>query len=136
MVIIASSATTMVAVTVADRNDHAPVFEQAQYRETLRENVEEGYPIPQLRATDGDALNAANLRYRFVGRWLRAAAADAFEIDPRSGLISTQRSRGPRAHGVTSWWWRPATRPRARAALRHRACAHNRAGRELLTRPT
>ncbi|KAI4532450.1 hypothetical protein MG293_017715 [Ovis ammon polii] len=84
------SATTMVAVTVADRNDHAPVFEQAQYRETLRENVEEGYPILQLRATDGDAPPNANLRYRFVGPpAARAAAADAFEIDPRSGLIST-----------------------------------------------
>ncbi|XP_053785575.1 cadherin EGF LAG seven-pass G-type receptor 3 isoform X1 [Desmodus rotundus] len=86
------SATTMVAVTVADRNDHAPVFEQAQYRETLRENVEEGYPILQLRATDGDAPPNANLRYRFVGppaTRAAAAAAAAFEIDPRSGLIST-----------------------------------------------
>lgn len=84
------SATTMVAVTVADRNDHAPVFEQAQYRETLRENVEEGYPILQLRATDGDAPPNANLRYRFVGPpATRAAASAAFEIDPRSGLIST-----------------------------------------------
>ncbi|XP_042638822.1 cadherin EGF LAG seven-pass G-type receptor 3 [Orycteropus afer afer] len=87
------SATTMVAVTVADRNDHAPVFEQAQYRETLRENVEEGYPILQLRATDGDAPPNANLRYRFVGPpAARAAAAAAFEIDPRSGLISTSGS--------------------------------------------
>nr|XP_039333568.1 cadherin EGF LAG seven-pass G-type receptor 3 isoform X2 [Saimiri boliviensis boliviensis] len=84
------SATTMVTVTVADRNDHSPVFEQAQYRETLRENVEEGYPILQLRATDGDAPPNANLRYRFVGPpAARAAAAAAFEIDPRSGLIST-----------------------------------------------
>ncbi|XP_025311538.2 cadherin EGF LAG seven-pass G-type receptor 3 isoform X4 [Canis lupus baileyi] len=84
------SATTMVAVTVTDRNDHAPVFEQAQYRETLRENVEEGYPILQLRATDGDAPPNANLRYRFVGPpAARAAASAAFEIDPRSGLIST-----------------------------------------------
>ncbi|XP_017658689.1 cadherin EGF LAG seven-pass G-type receptor 3 isoform X2 [Nannospalax galili] len=83
------SATTMVAVTVADRNDHAPVFEQAQYRETLRENVEEGYPILQLRATDGDAPPNANLRYRFVGTPAARTAAAAFEIDPRSGLIST-----------------------------------------------
>ncbi|XP_047419247.1 cadherin EGF LAG seven-pass G-type receptor 3 isoform X3 [Sciurus carolinensis] len=84
------SATTMVAVTVADRNDHAPVFEQAQYRETLRENVEEGYPILQLRATDGDAPPNANLRYRFVGSpAAHTAVPAAFEIDPRSGLIST-----------------------------------------------
>uniref|UniRef100_A0A7N4PQZ0 Cadherin EGF LAG seven-pass G-type receptor 3 n=2 Tax=Sarcophilus harrisii TaxID=9305 RepID=A0A7N4PQZ0_SARHA len=80
------SATTMVAVTVADRNDHAPVFEQAEYRETIRENVEEGYPILQLRATDGDAAANANIRYRFVDP---PAAQAVFEIDPRSGLITT-----------------------------------------------
>uniref|UniRef100_A0A803VCW4 Cadherin EGF LAG seven-pass G-type receptor 3 n=1 Tax=Ficedula albicollis TaxID=59894 RepID=A0A803VCW4_FICAL len=80
------SATTMVAITVADRNDHDPVFEQGEYRETIRENVEEGYPILQLRATDVDSLPNANIRYRFVNE---RAAFDVFEIDPRSGLITT-----------------------------------------------
>nr|XP_030138682.3 cadherin EGF LAG seven-pass G-type receptor 3 isoform X2 [Taeniopygia guttata] len=80
------SATTMVAITVADRNDHDPVFEQGEYRETIRENVEEGYPILQLRATDVDSLPNANIRYRFVNE---RAAYDIFEIDPRSGLITT-----------------------------------------------
>uniref|UniRef100_A0A8C6Z0A9 Cadherin EGF LAG seven-pass G-type receptor 3 n=1 Tax=Nothoprocta perdicaria TaxID=30464 RepID=A0A8C6Z0A9_NOTPE len=80
------SATTMVAIAVADRNDHDPVFEQGEYRETIRENVEEGYPILQLRATDVDSPPNANIRYRFVNE--RAAHA-AFEIDPRSGLITT-----------------------------------------------
>uniref|UniRef100_A0A8C4JZJ6 Cadherin EGF LAG seven-pass G-type receptor 3 n=1 Tax=Dromaius novaehollandiae TaxID=8790 RepID=A0A8C4JZJ6_DRONO len=80
------SATTMVAITVADRNDHDPVFEQSEYRETIRENVEEGYPILQLRATDVDSPPNANIRYRFVNE--RAAHA-VFEIDPRSGLITT-----------------------------------------------
>uniref|UniRef100_A0A8C3DJ17 Cadherin EGF LAG seven-pass G-type receptor 3 n=1 Tax=Corvus moneduloides TaxID=1196302 RepID=A0A8C3DJ17_CORMO len=80
------SATTMVAITVADRNDHDPVFEQGEYRETIRENVEEGYPILQLRATDVDSPPNANIRYRFVNE---RAAYDVFEIDPRSGLITT-----------------------------------------------
>ncbi|KYO29743.1 prestin isoform B [Alligator mississippiensis] len=80
------SATAMVAVAVADRNDHDPVFEQGEYRETIRENVEEGYPILQLRATDADSPPNANIRYRFVDE--RAAHA-VFEIDPRSGLITT-----------------------------------------------
>uniref|UniRef100_A0A669P1K7 Cadherin EGF LAG seven-pass G-type receptor 3 n=1 Tax=Phasianus colchicus TaxID=9054 RepID=A0A669P1K7_PHACC len=80
------SATTMVAIAVADRNDHDPVFEQSEYRETIRENVEEGYPILQLRATDVDSPPNANIRYRFVNE--RAAHA-VFEIDPRSGLITT-----------------------------------------------
>nr|XP_009686574.1 PREDICTED: cadherin EGF LAG seven-pass G-type receptor 3 [Struthio camelus australis] len=53
---------------------------------TIRENVEEGYPILQLRATDVDSPPNANIRYRFVNE--RAAHA-VFEIDPRSGLITT-----------------------------------------------
>ncbi|XP_065817456.1 cadherin EGF LAG seven-pass G-type receptor 3 [Labrus bergylta] len=83
------SGTTMVAITIADRNDHAPIFEQAEYRETIRENVEEGYPILQLRATDLDSPSNANIRYRFVGDSVVIARA-AFEIDPRSGLITTR----------------------------------------------
>lgn len=80
------SATTMVAISVADRNDHNPVFEQSEYRETIRENVEEGYPILQLRATDVDSPPNANIRYRFVNA---QAAHSVFEIDSRSGLITT-----------------------------------------------
>lgn len=83
------SGTTMVAITVADRNDHSPIFEHTEYRETIRENVEEGYPILQLRATDLDAPSNANIRYRFIGDTAAAARA-AFEIDPRSGLITTR----------------------------------------------
>lgn len=83
------SGTTMVAITVSDRNDHSPIFEQSEYRETIRENVEEGYPILQLRATDLDSPSNANIRYRFVGD-MAAIARTAFEIDPRSGLITTR----------------------------------------------
>ncbi|KAG7519448.1 cadherin EGF LAG seven-pass G-type receptor 3 isoform X2 [Solea senegalensis] len=83
------SGTTMVAITVADRNDHSPIFEQTEYRETIRENVEEGYPILQLRATDSDSPSNANIRYRFVGD-TATIARSAFEIDPRSGLITTR----------------------------------------------
>ncbi|KAL0185886.1 hypothetical protein M9458_017556, partial [Cirrhinus mrigala] len=83
------SGTTMVTITVADRNDHSPVFEQTEYRETIRENVEEGYPILQLRATDLDSTANANIRYRFIGESAAVARA-AFEIDPRSGLITTR----------------------------------------------
>lgn len=83
------SGTTMVAITVSDRNDHSPIFEQTEYRETIRENVEEGYPILQLRATDLDSPSNANIRYRFVGDMVVIARA-AFEIDPRSGLITTR----------------------------------------------
>ncbi|XP_040214880.1 cadherin EGF LAG seven-pass G-type receptor 3 [Rana temporaria] len=80
------SATTMVSVTVTDKNDHSPMFEQGEYRESIRENVEEGYPILQLRATDIDSQANANIKYRFVNE---QAAHSVFEIDARSGLITT-----------------------------------------------
>uniref|UniRef100_A0A8C5N1A1 Cadherin EGF LAG seven-pass G-type receptor 3 n=1 Tax=Leptobrachium leishanense TaxID=445787 RepID=A0A8C5N1A1_9ANUR len=80
------SATTMVAITVTDMNDHSPTFEQAEYKESIRENVEEGYPILQLRATDMDSQANANIKYRFVNE---QAAHSVFEIDARSGLITT-----------------------------------------------
>ncbi|XP_071982915.1 cadherin EGF LAG seven-pass G-type receptor 3 isoform X3 [Engystomops pustulosus] len=80
------SATSMVSVTVVDKNDHSPTFEQVEYRESIRENVEEGYPILQLRATDIDSQANANIKYRFVNE---QAAHSVFEIDARSGLITT-----------------------------------------------
>ncbi|XP_075687862.1 cadherin EGF LAG seven-pass G-type receptor 3 isoform X3 [Rhinoderma darwinii] len=80
------SATTMLAVTVTDKNDHSPTFEQGEYRESIRENVEEGYPILQLRATDIDSQANANIKYRFVNE---QAAHSVLEIDARSGLITT-----------------------------------------------
>ncbi|XP_048462262.1 cadherin EGF LAG seven-pass G-type receptor 3 [Rhincodon typus] len=83
------SATTMISITVRDTNDHNPVFEQAEYRETIRENVEEGYPILQLRATDIDSPSNANIRYRFMNQ---QATHAVFEIDARSGLITTRGS--------------------------------------------
>ncbi|XP_072928982.1 cadherin EGF LAG seven-pass G-type receptor 3 isoform X2 [Hemitrygon akajei] len=83
------SATTMISITVSDTNDHDPVFEQTEYRETIRENVEEGYPILQLRATDVDSPSNANIRYRFVNQ---QASHSVFDIDARSGLITTRGS--------------------------------------------
>uniref|UniRef100_A0A8C3XFV5 Cadherin EGF LAG seven-pass G-type receptor 1 n=1 Tax=Cyanoderma ruficeps TaxID=181631 RepID=A0A8C3XFV5_9PASS len=67
------SATTYLTVTVSDTNDHEPVFEQPEYRET----------------TDGDAPANANMLYRL----LEPGAGDGvFEIDPRSGVVRTRAS--------------------------------------------
>uniref|UniRef100_A0A8C2Y952 Cadherin EGF LAG seven-pass G-type receptor 1 n=1 Tax=Coturnix japonica TaxID=93934 RepID=A0A8C2Y952_COTJA len=80
------SATTYLTVTVSDTNDHDPVFEQPEYRESIRENLEVGYEVLTIRATDGDAPANANMLYRL----LEPGAGDGvFEIDPRSGLITT-----------------------------------------------
>ncbi|XP_057596824.1 cadherin EGF LAG seven-pass G-type receptor 1 isoform X3 [Hippopotamus amphibius kiboko] len=79
------SAATYLTVTVSDTNDHGPVFEQSEYRERVRENLEVGYEVLTIRATDGDAPSNANMRYRLLG-----GAGGVFEIDERSGVVRTR----------------------------------------------
>uniref|UniRef100_A0A8C8AEL8 Cadherin domain-containing protein n=1 Tax=Otus sunia TaxID=257818 RepID=A0A8C8AEL8_9STRI len=83
------SAMATLTVTVSDANDHDPVFEQPEYRESVRENLEVGYEVLTVRATDGDAGPNANVLYRLLNA---GGANEVFEIDPRSGVI---RTRGP-----------------------------------------
>uniref|UniRef100_A0A6Q2YAY3 Cadherin EGF LAG seven-pass G-type receptor 1 n=1 Tax=Esox lucius TaxID=8010 RepID=A0A6Q2YAY3_ESOLU len=78
------SATAYLTVTISDTNDHGPVFEQTEYRVSLRENVEVGFEVLTIRATDGDAPSNANMIYKIVNEEGDNAA---FEIDPRNGLV-------------------------------------------------
>ncbi|XP_042323272.1 cadherin EGF LAG seven-pass G-type receptor 1 isoform X2 [Sceloporus undulatus] len=80
------SATTFLTVTVSDTNDHSPVFEQPEYRENIRENLEVGYEVLTIRATDKDAPDNANLLYRILEP---GAGEGVFEIDPHSGVVRT-----------------------------------------------
>ncbi|XP_043944319.1 cadherin EGF LAG seven-pass G-type receptor 1 [Protopterus annectens] len=81
------SATSYLTVTVSDTNDHEPVFEQSEYRESIRENIEVGYEVLTMRATDGDAHSNANMLYRIVNG---DGVNSAFEIDPRTGVVKTR----------------------------------------------
>ncbi|TSK28057.1 Cadherin EGF LAG seven-pass G-type receptor 1 [Bagarius yarrelli] len=78
------SATAYLTITVSDTNDHKPVFEQTEYRVSIRENVEVGFEVMTIRATDGDAPSNANMIYRIVND------VKVFEIDPRNGLVKTR----------------------------------------------
>nr|XP_028603461.1 cadherin EGF LAG seven-pass G-type receptor 1 isoform X3 [Podarcis muralis] len=80
------SAVTFLTVTVSDTNDHGPVFEQPEYRENIRENLEVGYEVLTIRATDEDAPDNANLLYRILEP---GAGEGVFEIDPHSGVVRT-----------------------------------------------
>lgn len=78
------AATSYLTVTVSDTNDHGPVFEQNEYRVRIRENVEVGFEVITVRATDGDAPSNANMIYKIVnGEGVNAG----FEIDSRNGLV-------------------------------------------------
>uniref|UniRef100_A0A8D3BBJ4 Cadherin EGF LAG seven-pass G-type receptor 1 n=1 Tax=Scophthalmus maximus TaxID=52904 RepID=A0A8D3BBJ4_SCOMX len=78
------SATSYLTVTVSDTNDHSPVFEQTEYRVSIRENVEVGFEVMTIRATDGDAPSNANMIYKIVNA---EGVNSVFEIDPRNGLV-------------------------------------------------
>lgn len=78
------SATTYLTVTVSDTNDHRPVFEQTEYRVSIRENVETGFEVMTIRATDGDAPSNANMIYKIVNG---DGVNSLFEIDSRNGLV-------------------------------------------------
>ena len=49
------TAMATLTITVSDTNDHDPVFEQQDYKESVRENLEIGYEVLTVRATDGDS---------------------------------------------------------------------------------
>ncbi|XP_060248873.1 cadherin EGF LAG seven-pass G-type receptor 2 isoform X3 [Meriones unguiculatus] len=85
------SALATLTILVTDTNDHDPVFEQQEYKESLRENLEVGYEVLTVRATDGDAPPNANILYRLL-EGAGGSPSEVFEIDPRSGVI---RTRGP-----------------------------------------
>lgn len=78
------SATSYLTVTVRDTNDHSPVFEQSEYRVTIRENVEVGFEVITIRANDGDTPSNANMIYRIVNG---DGVNSGFEIDTRNGLV-------------------------------------------------
>lgn len=78
------SATSYLTVTVSDKNDHKPVFEQNDYRVNIRENVEVGFEVITIRATDSDAPSNANMVYKIVNE---DGINSVFEIDPRNGLV-------------------------------------------------
>ncbi|XP_058860276.1 cadherin EGF LAG seven-pass G-type receptor 2-like isoform X2 [Acipenser ruthenus] len=83
------TAMATLTISVSDTNDHDPVFEQQDYKESVRENLEIGYEVLTVRATDGDAPINSNILYRILNN---NGTNGVFEIDPRSGVI---RTRGP-----------------------------------------
>nr|XP_014351913.1 PREDICTED: cadherin EGF LAG seven-pass G-type receptor 2 [Latimeria chalumnae] len=83
------TAMATLTVTVTDTNDHDPVFEQPEYKESVRENLEIGYEVLTVRATDGDGPANNNILYRILND---DGVNAVFEIDPRSGVV---RTKGP-----------------------------------------
>ncbi|XP_008408015.1 cadherin EGF LAG seven-pass G-type receptor 2 isoform X5 [Poecilia reticulata] len=81
------TAMATLTVSVSDTNDHNPVFEQQDYKESIRENLEIGYEVLTVRATDGDAPVNGNILYNILNS---NGSNEVFEIDSRSGVIRTK----------------------------------------------
>uniref|UniRef100_A0A3Q2DJZ9 Cadherin EGF LAG seven-pass G-type receptor 2 n=1 Tax=Cyprinodon variegatus TaxID=28743 RepID=A0A3Q2DJZ9_CYPVA len=81
------TAMATLTVTVSDTNDHNPVFEQEDYKESIRENLEIGYEVLTVRATDVDAPVNGNILYNILNG---NGSNEVFEIDSRSGVIRTK----------------------------------------------
>ncbi|XP_006824531.1 cadherin EGF LAG seven-pass G-type receptor 2 [Saccoglossus kowalevskii] len=83
------SDTTILQINVEDLNDHPPIFENAAYQLPIRENVDPGTTIIEIRATDDDIGSNSDIRYSIINP---DAPNDVFRIDQGTGVITT-RSR-------------------------------------------
>lgn len=76
-----------VRVTVLDRNDNAPVFDQSTpERVQMPASARPGYTVARLAATDADAGQNGRVLYR-----LETDPSGAFELDPDSGMLNLAR---------------------------------------------
>ena len=89
------SSTRQLRVVITDTNDHSPIFDKSSYNADLIENNFEGASVIHVVATDEDIGVNAELEYS-----LGLEFQSLFHIDPRSGVISAQRSldREQRGH--------------------------------------
>nr|CAI5850728.1 unnamed protein product [Callosobruchus analis] len=99
------SGTTMLQINVLDANDHAPVFEMAEYEASIREGVGIGAAVVTVKATDQDSGKNAEVEYSLAsvaGGGTSTATEDerAFKIDPKTGAITTRTALDRETAGV------------------------------------
>ncbi|XP_035010290.2 protocadherin-16-like [Hippoglossus stenolepis] len=75
-----------VRIRVLDENDNVPVFGRLYYSIELPENLE-ALPLFTLRATDQDAGDSGEIKYRITA----GDPSGDFHLDGRSGVLSTLR---------------------------------------------
>uniref|UniRef100_A0A8C5KPY6 Protocadherin alpha 5 n=1 Tax=Jaculus jaculus TaxID=51337 RepID=A0A8C5KPY6_JACJA len=81
-------ATASVSVEVADVNDNAPAFAQAEYTVFVKENNPPGAHIFTVSATDADAQENARVTYSLVERRVGARALSSYvSVHAQSGRV-------------------------------------------------
>ncbi|KFO38568.1 Protocadherin alpha-3, partial [Fukomys damarensis] len=80
--------TATVSVEVADVNDNAPVFAQAEYTVFVKENNPPGSPILTVCARDADAQENARVSYSLVERRVGERALSSYvSVHAESGKV-------------------------------------------------
>lgn len=74
-------------INVDDMNDHAPVFESANYSQSVLESVDVGTTVVTVRASDDDSGPNAKIHYSIMNP---TGANGVFRIHPRLGSITTR----------------------------------------------
>uniref|UniRef100_K7FAX1 Cadherin domain-containing protein n=1 Tax=Pelodiscus sinensis TaxID=13735 RepID=K7FAX1_PELSI len=82
------AATAHIRVVVGDINDNAPVFTQPLYNVSVLENAPRGSLVLTVNATDRD--EGPNSEVTFSFRKITDKAAQIFQLEPRTGEISTR----------------------------------------------
>ncbi|XP_008064546.1 protocadherin gamma-A4 [Carlito syrichta] len=81
------SGTAKIHITLMDTNDNAPVFSQAEYHVSVRENVPVGTRLLTVKATDPDEGANGEVTYSF--RKVRDKISQLFQLNPLTGDITT-----------------------------------------------
>ncbi|XP_015266642.1 PREDICTED: protocadherin gamma-B5-like [Gekko japonicus] len=80
--------TTNMLVTVIDANDNMPIFSQAVYKVSLKENAPRGTSVLQVKASDSDEGSNAEIIYSF--HKIPESARQKFILDPQDGTITVK----------------------------------------------
>ncbi|XP_042320304.1 protocadherin gamma-A5-like [Sceloporus undulatus] len=78
--------TLNIRVNVTDTNDNTPVFSQATYKVSLKENAPIGMSVLQVKASDDDEGSNAEIIYMYSD--IPETAENTFKLDPKDGAIT------------------------------------------------
>ncbi|KAM3671958.1 protocadherin-23 [Ammospiza maritima maritima] len=81
------AAACRLSVRVEDANDNEPRFERAVYRARMPEHAARGRRLLQVKATDADADQFAEIEYSLYDGFNFYEKSKAFQIDPHTGQI-------------------------------------------------
>ncbi|XP_030621309.1 protocadherin beta-16-like [Chanos chanos] len=82
------SGTAQIQITVLDANDNAPIFTQAIYKATVKENVEKGTSLATVSASDADLGSNGDITYRITNTM--DDVREMFEINEMNGEVTVK----------------------------------------------